>query len=225
MKTTLLMLVAAVGTVLAVNILPNPSFEVWLDSLGVPMPLGWLTSEYLYPGSALRDTQANTGDYCLLLVGGDTSAFATSATVVRPGYHYEFAGHAMVPGVVGGSFILQFLTLLGQPVGMPQLVPVYNSSAYRRYSRWVTAPDSAFFLSVNFAGLPGATVRLDDVTVEDTTLAGIDAGPVVLVTRPQLRKVVVAGARFEPVGSENGRLYDALGRAVGRTGYGVYFTK
>ncbi|MEO0085536.1 MAG: hypothetical protein ABIK37_02770 [candidate division WOR-3 bacterium] len=222
---TLVLLAMAVGSAMAVNILPNPSFEVWLDSLGVSMPLGWLTSEYLYPGSAVKDTQANTGDFCLRLVGGDTSAFTTSVTVVRSGYHYEFAGHTKVPVVLGGSFVLQFLSLLGQPVGLPQLVPVYNSSSYRRYSRWVTAPDSALFLSVTFATLPGVEVRVDDITVEDTTLAGIDSEPVAPVRRPGWRKVVVAGAWSSPDGGKPGRLYDALGRPADGRRAGVYFKR
>lgn len=224
MRIVVLLLVMA-GVGLALNILPNPSFEVWLDSLGVPMPFGWLTSEYLRQGSALKDTQANTGDYCLLLAGGDTAAFATSATVVRPGQHYEFAGHTLVSSVLGGSFMLQFLSQTGNPVGQPVLLPVYFSTSYRRYSQWVTAPDSALFLSVSLATLPGVEVRLDDVTVEDTTLGGIADEPQPGCRPAVGRKVVVAGDRPGSSASGGGLFYDALGRLAGTRGPGVYFRR
>jgi len=222
---TCVLLAAVVSLGLGANILPNPSFEVWLDSLGVPMPFGWLTSEYLYPGSALKDTQANSGNYCVRLAGGDTSAFVMSATVVRQGYHYEFAGHALVPGVVGGTFILQFLTLMGNPVGVPELLPVYYSGSYRRYSRWITAPDSALLLSVSLVTLPGAEVLVDDVTVEDSTIAGVESEPEPGRARTFRRKVVVAGARPTAALTEAGPLYDALGRRTAVVGAGVYFRK
>ncbi|MCX7732654.1 MAG: hypothetical protein N2248_05780 [candidate division WOR-3 bacterium] len=205
----------------AVNILPNPSFEIWLDTLGVNMPLGWLTSELTRSGSAVKDTNCNTGVFALRLNGGDTVAFATSVTVVRSGLSYEFSGYADVPGIVSGGFVLQFLTLRGGLIGSPQLVPVYYSNGYRRYSRWVTAPDSAFFLSVSCIALPGGSVYFDDVTVEDTSLAGIHQQENAGFSRRQVRKLAVAGtSRFEP----GYRVYDVLGRRVlGPVRNGVYF--
>uniref|UniRef100_A0A7C4GAX9 CBM-cenC domain-containing protein n=1 Tax=candidate division WOR-3 bacterium TaxID=2052148 RepID=A0A7C4GAX9_UNCW3 len=222
---TIVLLLAVVGVGFAANILPNPSFEVWLDSLGVPMPFGWLTSEYLYSGSARRDTLANSGNYCLLLNGGDTSAFATSVTLVRPGSHYEFVGHARVPGLLGGSFVLQFLSLLGRPVGTAELLPVFNSAFYRRYSRWVTAPDSAVLLSVSLATLPGAQVWVDDVTVDDTTIAGVADDRRLRYGPGLLHKVVVTGVGFEAAGGETGLLFDALGRRSRGRRPGVYFRR
>ncbi len=217
---------ALAGVLPAANILPNPSFEYWLGN----MPVGWLTSELLFPGTALKDSNSHTGVYCVKLVGGDTSAFMSSATIVRPGYSYGFSGFARVPGVLGGSFVLQFTTLLGGAVGSPELLPVYYSgSNYREYTRWVTAPDSAAFLTVSMATLPNVTAYVDDVTVEDTTLAGTseerdkgiegrrDRGTGVV-------KVVGLWAAKERVGSD-ARLFDPLGRRVaGRPSRGgVYF--
>lgn len=205
----------------AVNILPNPSFEVWLDTLGLNMPFGWLTSELTHPGSAQKDTGSHTGLYALKLTGGDTIAFATAVAVVRSGLSYEFAGHAAVPGPLGGGFVLQFLTLLGTPVGTPQLIPVYYSPGYRRYSRWVTAPDSAFFLSVSCVALPGGSVYFDDVTVEDTSLLGIRQQETGRSFHLRVSKLVAP----VPFGSApEARLYDVLGRRVyGRKRAGVYF--
>jgi len=223
-KYCLLVAVAAASAV-ATNILPNPSFEFWLGN----MPVGWVTSEPLYPGSALPDSGSHSGALCVKLTGGDTSAFMSSATLIRTGYHYRFAGFARVPGTLGGSFVLQFLSLTGGTVGLPELVPVYYSGTnYREYSRWVTAPDSAVFLAVAFATLPGVTAYVDDVTVDDTTLVGIDdagpagAGP----DRMQLRKVVVPVARASVSGQRSGRVwYDALGRRTTPVRWGVYLAR
>jgi hypothetical protein len=172
------------------------------------------------------------------LVGGDTSAFMSSATIVQPGYSYGFSGFVQVPGLVGGSFVLQFTTLLGGAVGSPELLPVYYSgSSYREYTRWVTAPDSATFLTVSIATLPNVTAYVDDVTVEDTTVAGVeeerDRGT--KGSRDEgvsVRKVVGLWVDAERAGRALGTvpmraqsLFDPLGRRVsGRPSRGgVYF--
>jgi len=215
-------LLALAGQLSAGNILPNSSFEYWLGG----MPVGWLTSERLFPGSALPDSNCHTGVYCVKLVGGDTSAFMSTAAIVRPGYNYGFSGFAQTPGVLGGSFVLQFTTLLGGAVGSPELIPVYYSgSGYREYTRWLTAPDSAVFLAVAVATLPGATVYVDDVTLEDTTLAGtceprqVAAGQ----RRAGLNKVV--GPGLSRLGSGARPWFDASGRrvAVRSSSAGVFF--
>jgi hypothetical protein len=225
---------ALAGVLPAANILPNPSFEYWLGNT----PVGWLTSEPLFPGTALQDSNSHTGVYCVKLVGGDTSAFMSSATIVRAGYNYEFSGFVRVPGVLGGSFVLQFTTLLGGAVGTPELLPVYYSgSSYREYTRWVAAPDSATFLTVSIATLPNVTVYVDDVTVEDTTVAGMSEGREKGNERVRergagVRKVVGLWADAERAGRTLGTvpmrgqsLFDPLGRRVaGRPARGgVYF--
>ncbi|HDQ99579.1 MAG TPA: hypothetical protein ENN51_04760 [candidate division WOR-3 bacterium] len=166
-----LLLLAA--TAPAANILPNSSFELWF----LDMPVGWLTSEPLLPGTAVRDSAARTGEWCVRLSAQDTSAFVTTVTIVRAGVHYRFSGWANVPALVGGSFLLQFLTLELEPLGTPALLPALRSDDYREYVRWVTAPDEAALVSVSFATLPGVTVWVDDVTLEDTTIAGIEELP------------------------------------------------
>ncbi len=223
-KYCLLMAVAA-ASVVATNILPNPSFEFWLGN----MPVGWVTSEPLYPGSALPDSGSHSGALCVKLTGGDTSAFMSSATLIRTGYHYRFAGFARVPGALGGSFVLQFLSLTGGNVGLPELVPVYYSGTnYREYSRWVTAPDSAVFLAVAFATLPGVTVYVDDVTVDDTTLVGVsESEPVAPAPgRMRPRKVVAPGTRRAVAKRFSGRVwYDASGRRTTPGKWGVYLSR
>ncbi len=221
MKLTYFFLLVAFGLCGAVNILPNPSFEIWLDTLGVNMPFGWLTSAFTRPGSAVKDTNCNTGVFALKLNGGDTVAFASSVTVVRSGLSYEFTGHAAVSGIISGGFALQFLNLRGGLIGTPQLIPVYYSNGYRRYSRWITAPDSAFFLSVTCFVLPGGSVLFDDVTVEDTSLLGINQLEHAVDRRHRVHKLVAPG--FIEAGP-SWKMYDVLGRRVsGGLRTGVYF--
>lgn len=218
----LLAVVALAAPALGTNIILNPSFETWLGSV----PLGWLSSELLYPGSATKDSGALTGNWCVYLSSADTTAFVTSATVVRPGYSYRFSGYARVPGVLGGSFVLQFLSLTGGAVGSPVLLPAYYSgNSYREYARWVTAPDSSSLLSVSFVAILGAAAYVDTVTLDDTSFAAVaEPLPVPSPRRPALRKVVSArglAAWAQP----GGVAVDVLGRrasASGRLPAGVY---
>lgn len=169
----------------AQNILPNPGFEIWLDTIGVNLPLGWVTSEITHPGSAVKSADSHTGSFSIELVSPDTFAFATTTTLIRSGSSYDFTGYAKTGSVLGGSFLVSWLGLLGSPIGTPVAVPVYRSTGYREYSRRVTAPDSAFFCVVAFASVLGATVQVDDVTL-DTLAAGIKTGSQVVSRRFQL---------------------------------------
>jgi hypothetical protein len=221
----LLAVVALAAPALGINIILNPSFETWLGSV----PLGWLSSELLYPGSAAKDSHALAGNWCVRLNSADTTAFISSATIVRPGYSYRFSGFARVPGVLGGSFVLQFLSLTGGVVGSPILLPAYYSgNSYREYARWVTAPDSASLLSVNFAAILGAAAYVDSVTLDDTSFAAVAEPaplPAPAAYRPGLRKVI--SARGLRASACSGRvMLDPLGRRMApssRLPGGVYF--
>ena len=217
---------ALAGVLPATNILLNSSFEYWFGGV----PIGWLTSELLYPGSAVQDSGSNSGTYCVKLAGGDSAAFVSSATVVRAGYSYNFSGFVRAPGLLGGSFVLQFLSLQGGGVGSPELLPAYYSGeSYREYTRWVTAPDSAVLLSVSFATLPSVAAYVDDVTLDDTTLAGVEEERDRGIEGQRERgagvtKVVSLWAGPERVGGK-ALLFDPLGRRLaGRPARGgVYF--
>jgi hypothetical protein len=219
-KVVLLLLVAAPAW--GQNLIMNSSFEYWLFG----SPVGWLTSNSVAESSVVQDTNANTGTYCALLAGSDTSAFVITTTIVRAGYSYAFSGFCRVPGILPSSFILQFTTLLAGPIGNPTIIPViYSGSRYREYDRWITAPDSSVFLLVTFATLPHATAYLDDVTLDDTTLTGItEPGSAPSVPpQPMVRKLVVPASSvlFPPAGSA---VYDLLGRNVsGCLRPGIYF--
>ncbi|MEO0079618.1 MAG: hypothetical protein ABIK44_02960 [candidate division WOR-3 bacterium] len=219
----LLGVLLAIGVAAGVNILPNPSFEVWLDTIGVNLPLGWLTSELAHPGSAMKDPNSHSGSWCVHLVASETSAYAATTTIVREGYSYRFAGWVRTPQALGGSFVLEWLTMLGSPIGMPVVIPTYYSTGYREYSRWVTAPESAFFIVVSFATLPGIEAYLDDVTLDDTALAALEEEAVAVSQPVRLRKVVVAnGQGCWPI--TDGCLFDLSGRRIQRqVRPGVYF--
>jgi hypothetical protein len=224
MMRTIVILVCLFGAVRvlpAANILPNSSFESWLFGI----PVGWLTSQLLYPGSAVQDTISNTGVYSVKLTGTDTAAFVTTAVAVTPGRSYFFSGYALVPGALGGSFAFLFLSARGDTLGNPVLLPVYYSgSEYREYTTWVTAPDSAAGIVVGFATLIGLEANVDDVTLDDTTSGGVmDSPRFARPAGPCSRKVLsVAGSSdFGPAPAD---FHDALGRRLaGRPRSGVYF--
>ena len=217
----LVCLSAAVGLLPAANILPNSSFEDWL--FGVPV--GWLTSELLYPGSAVQDSGSNTGTYCVRLTGTDTAAFVGTAVAVTPGRSYNFSGYALVPGALGGSFVLLFLTEQGDTLGNPVLLPVYHSdSEYVEYTTWVTAPDSAAGIAVTFATLIGLEAFVDDMTLVDTASGAVNEPPAGLRShrRTPCKVLSVAGATGSRVPSAP--RFDALGRrAACLTRSGIYF--
>lgn len=148
------------------NIIINPSFEIWLDTLGINLPLGWVTSEITFPGSATKSADAHTGDFAVKLVGSDSIAFAATTTLVSSGNQYDFSGWCKCPSILGGSFVIAWLTLVGQPVGSPTILPVYFSNNYREYTSSLTAPDSAVFVVVTIAALLQATIYVDDVTLD-----------------------------------------------------------
>jgi hypothetical protein len=209
------------GSLSATNILLNSSFENWLFG----MPVAWLSSELLYPGSAVQDSNSNTGTYCVKLAGGDTAAFVSTASIVTAGRSYEFSGYARVPGVLGGSFVLVFLNSQGDTVGSPELLPVYYSGAeYREYTRWVTAPESAVGVLVSFATLAGLEAYVDDVTLDDTTSpGGIVESPVYLSAGFRPRKILSIPGSSNPAAVPT-ILFDPLGRRVAKTARsGVYF--
>jgi hypothetical protein len=209
----------------ATNIIINPSFELWLGNL----PVGWVTSELGHPGSAVPDPGSHSGALCLKLIGSDTSAYATSATIVRPGLHYEFAAWARCPGIVGGSFVLQFAKIDLELIGTPVLVPVvYSGNDYREYDRWITSLDSAAFILVAFATLPSATVFLDDVTLDDTTLLAVEEPGVTdsPAPRTRMRRFVAGIDRLEDI-EPGSRVFDLSGRRLLDPGlmrrFNVYF--
>ncbi|MEO0087786.1 MAG: hypothetical protein ABIK90_06905 [candidate division WOR-3 bacterium] len=222
----LVILLVLVNLTIADNIVVNSSFEIWLDTLGVHMPFGWLTSEINYPNSALKDTNSHTGNYCLKLRAQDTIAYATTITIIRPGYYYEFIGYANVPISSYGAFMLTFLSISGSPIGTPLLIPVSSSNGYRRYFRSFIAPDSAFFLSLSCLSFPRSEIYFDDVQVEDTSLGINENKKISQDIKTPLRKILVLNEK-ESKNKEfkNSLIFDPLGRKVflSQIKKGIYF--
>jgi len=167
------------------NILINPSFEIWLDTLGFNLPLGWITSEITFPGTATKSTDAHTGDFALKLMGGDSIAYAATTTLVTSGNEYDFAGWCKCPSILGGSFVIAWFSLLFQSVGTPTLVPIIYSNNYREYTSSLTAPDSAVFVMVTAAALMQTTFYVDDVTL-DTVQTDINEMPKTEISNNQI---------------------------------------
>jgi hypothetical protein len=209
------------GSLPAANTLTNSSFEDWLFGL----PVGWLTSELLFPGSAVQDSGSNTGTYCVKLTGADTAAFVATVATVVPGRSYDFSGFARVPGTLGGSFVLAFLSSQGDTLGLPELLPAYYSgSEYREYTRWVTAPESAAGIAVSFATLAGLEAYVDDVTLDDTASGGIAESQITRPTPDSRPRKILSIAGSHDYSAVSAPVYDPLGRRVtGRARSGVYF--
>ena len=167
----LFVFLAFVSQVVAQNIVVNSGFETWLDTLGVNMPFGWVTSAVTDSTSALRSTDAHSGSYSIKLVTNDTAGYmaTAAAAIVNPGTAYVFSAFARSDDLIPpGAFIITWLRWMGSPVGTPAVIPVYQSSAYREYTRRITAPDSAFWCVVAFATDPlvhQSTAYVDDVTL------------------------------------------------------------
>jgi len=217
----LVCLAVLAGPLPAANILTNSSFEDWLFGL----PVGWLTSQLLFPGSALQDSNSNTGTYCVKLSAVDTAAFVATVATVTPGRSYDFSGFARVPGTLGGSFVLAFLSSQGDTLGLPELLPAYYSgSEYREYTRWVTAPESAAGIAVSFATLAGLEAYVDDVTLDDTASGGIAESQITRPTPDSRPRKILSIAGSHDYSAVSAPVYDPLGRRVtGRARSGVYF--
>lgn len=158
----------------AQNLILNSSFELWLDSMGVRMPFGWYTSEASDSGSAVRTTDAHSGLYALQLNGSDTMAYASTVTYCQAGHNYYFSGWTKSNAFIAGSFIITWLKLSQEPLMDPVIIPILRHTSYYNHTQIVHAPDSAILVNVNVVALPGVTIYVDDVTLRDTVLVGIE---------------------------------------------------
>jgi hypothetical protein len=170
----LLAFLALAPLVRAQNIIVNSSYETWLDTIGVKMPVGWLTSAITDSTSAVMSPDAHTGNYSIRLMTTDTAGYAVTAgtAIVSPGTVYDFSAYAKTSSTLGGSFFVTWLNLSGDVIGAPAAIPVYISSGYRQYTSHLTAPDSAVFCVIAFATnllQRGTTVYVDDVTLTAQT--------------------------------------------------------
>jgi len=160
----------------AQNMLLNSSFELWFDSLGIRMPFAWYTSESNDSGSATRTTDMHTGIYALKLTGSDTLAYALTLTLCTAGHNYYFSGWTKSTSFIAGSFIVTWLKLSQEPLMDPVIIPILRNTSYHEYTQIVQAPDSAVLVNIDVVALPGVTIYVDDITLRDTVIAGIEEG-------------------------------------------------
>jgi hypothetical protein len=164
----------------------NSSFELWFDSLGIRMPFAWYTSESNDSGSATRTTDMHTGIYALKLTGSDTLAYALTLTLCTAGHNYYFSGWTKSTSFIAGSFIVTWLKLSQEPLMDPVIIPILRNTSYHNYTQIVQAPDSAVLVNVDVVALPGITIYVDDITLRDTVVAGIEENrfPISIDQRP-----------------------------------------
>lgn len=204
------------------NILINSSFEIWLDTLGINLPLGWLTSEPNFPGSAVKTNDAHSGNFALKLLANDSIAFATTTSLIRPNDQYDFTGFSKCPSYIGGYFAIAWLTFNGNPIGLPTVIPILLSNRYQSYTQTVTAPDSALFVVVTATALPQATLYVDDVTLtpitqtikEDYSIIGLDE-QILILPNPFKKQTIIQlpyFGRYAP--NYTIGIYDIIGRLV-----------
>lgn len=203
------------------NIIMNSSYEIWIDSFGIRMPLGWYTSEASDSGSAVRTTDAHSGLYALQLTGTDTLAYATTLSFCTPGRYYYFSGWSKTTSYVGGSYIITWMKLSQQPVSAPVMIPITRHTSYFNNTQILQAPDSAVMVSVNIVALPNISVYVDDVTLSDTLLAGIEEKYYSLFVIRQSLKIypnpastyfIVDG--LSPIDQGQITIYDVMGKVI-----------
>lgn len=177
------------STANASNILLNSSFELWLDSVGIRIPFGWYTSEPQDSGSATRTTDMHSGIYAVKLTGSDTSAYATTLSICVPGRYYYFSAWSKSTSLIAGSFIITWLKLSQQPVTDPVIIPIFWNTSYHNYTQMLQAPDSTVLVNVSIVTLPYITIFIDDVTLSDTVLSGVEENRFPLSTDPTRLKI------------------------------------
>jgi hypothetical protein len=204
--------------VCAQNMLLNSSFELWFDSLGIRMPFAWYTSEANDSGSATRTTDMHTGIYALKLTGSDTIAYAMTLSFCTAGHNYYFSGWTKSTVYIAGSFIITWLKLSQQPLMDPVIIPILRNTSYHNYTQMVQAPDSAVLVNVDVVALPGMTIYVDDVTLSDTVLTGVEENSMhqtssfTLQVLPNPTKFVI---RVDcPLPVDDIKLYDATGKLI-----------
>ena len=175
-----LFLLALPSKACAQNMLLNSSFELWIDSVGIRMPFAWYTSEANDSGSATRTTDMHTGIFALKLTGSDTLAYAMTLSLCTTGHNYCFSGWTKSTSFIAGSFIITWLKLSQEPLMDPVIIPILRNTSYHNYTQIVQAPDSAVLVNVDVIVLPDVTINVDDITLRDTVLTGIEESRVPL---------------------------------------------
>ena len=170
----LVVVFSGVSTSRAANILPNPGFENWFDTLSIQMPVGWLTTAPLDPNSAYRSTRAHSGSYSLAL--GTTSGYqgvATTAVMVVGGTHYDFSFYYNIPSWVGIAMVILAEVDSGDSIVAQHLQLLSNTFAWSQFTLGFDAHPAAVIFDVVFTSLVD-TVFIDDGNLDGQSGTGVD---------------------------------------------------
>ncbi|MEO0131531.1 MAG: hypothetical protein ABIK73_01125 [candidate division WOR-3 bacterium] len=212
----------------AQNLIINPGFELWLDSLGVSMPLGWLTSEPTYPGTATRSTDAHTGLYSLRVysISFETLGVATTYSLVSRNRRYIFQGYVKTNSSLAGGFVFIWQTFAFETLGTPVVVPIYQAPNWTLIRQVLNSPDSAQLVSVNILALPNASLLVDDVSLIDSTVSFITEENKTVI-KSKIDYFITHTNHLQQF--RNQEIYDPLGRRLNwpitPQASGVYFIR
>jgi hypothetical protein len=168
--SVLLLLFFSVRNAGSDQLLPNPDFESWTEYLGVLTPDGWITTAALDSTTAMRSTQAHSGNYSIQLS--------------QNGLVFGSFSLAQAVGVVGGStyyFEIWTRNLLG--VGYFWFVQLNNDTTiafdtlsvpislfWKKSVRAIDTKPEAAYMTL------GATVLVGSIVFDDGGLEGLPPG-------------------------------------------------
>ncbi|MCS7258541.1 MAG: hypothetical protein NZ601_04160 [candidate division WOR-3 bacterium] len=220
-----LFVIFAITPLIGQNLVINSSFEFWLDTLGILMPFGWLTSGLTNPLTATRSTDAHSGLYALRLhsINLETLGFATTYSLVNGMRSYVFHGYVKTNSPIAGSFVFTWHTISLETLGMPVVVPIYRTQNWSLIRRMLNSPDSAQLISINVLAAPNALLLVDDITLIDSTIAAINEQGKISMAKQENTFMCKNKKLF----LKNCSVYDHLGRKLNITNTplssGIYF--
>lgn len=207
------------------NLLINPGFETWIDTLGIQMPLGWGTSGLIDPNSAYKSTHAHSGSFSIALgQTGLTPGFATTAALIVGGTHYDLSAWYDIPAFLGSGTVslIQFDSndsVVGSDLGF---LPF--TMGWTQYTLGIDAEASAVLALLLFTGVSD-TVFLDDAVFDGEPGTGVNerkpihtvaTGPLLKISPNPCRGSTRIVAILDRPGSSEVKIYDTSGRLVKR---------
>jgi hypothetical protein len=204
------------------NILPNPGFEDWVDTVGVEMPLPWITTAILDSAGAYKSTNAHGGSYSLALAMAESlPGAATTAILIEGGTHYDFYMYYTVSSLASAGIIVlvesdadsnlvEHLQMLSYTPGWSQVSMGFDAhpSAILLTILLTSLSETIFFDDGVLDGLPGTGLA-------EHSAGGSDRDPLRLTVSPnpcrESTRIVLASGGVRQADLE---IYDMSGRLV-----------
>lgn len=227
-KLFLFLLVAMlvnVSTSNAVNLLQNPGFETWFDSLGVQVPEWWVTSAFVDSGSAYRSNHAYSGNYSIALGKTVTiQGFAISLVPIVGGTHYDFSLWLDIPALMGiGSFHITQLDINDSIVDF-NMTNSFHTTDWMRYAWAMDAHPNAVWALVTLSAVEDTTF-FDELTLDGEPGTGVSErksihtvlnAPILKISPNPCRGPARILAVLGQPGCGEIRIFDTSGRSVRR---------